>query len=315
MTSKGGLIPLTRHGIKEVDDSPLKMATFEEIVNVFTTSAYLKKKDKLKGISERILVGAPPLIGSNSSFDLVVDWENFEKHKQEPPEKEKTESIWGNFGGEDDEADIWGGIGAQEELDPWGEKIQPYVPPILQAPPPLNQYQPQFHQNTFPQGYATNFAPPMLNHPGFVNQFSVPNQRQLVQNSTMPVSLVHQDDVVMKPLSPSYPAYEQPTSPAYDPNSPTSPAYSPTSPAYDPGSPMSPAYSPTSPTYDPGSPMSPAYSPTSPAYSPTSPTYAPGSPMSPAYDPNQSFEGPAYDPEMNNRQKKRKTFFEQLSSE
>ena len=328
MTSKGGLIPLTRHGIKEVDDSPLKMATFEEIVKVFTTSAYLKKKDKLKGISERILVGAPPFIGSNSNFDLIVDWENFEKHKQEPPKTEKSESIWGNFGGEDDEADIWGGVGAQEELDPWGDKIQEYVPPISQYPL-SNQYQPQLHQNMFPQGFSTNVAPPLLTHPGFANQFSVPNQQQLVQNSTMPVSLVHQDDVVMKPPSPSYPAYEQPTSPAYDPNSPTSTAYdpnSPTSPTYDPTSPTSPTYDPTSPTspaYSPTSPTSPAYSPTSPTYAPgsplpmqpSSPSYHPYSPMSPAYDLDLSSVGPAYDPETNNRQKKRRTFFEPLSSE
>ena len=288
MTSKGGLIPLTRHGIKEVDDSPLKMATFEEIVNVFTTSAYLKKKDELKGISERILVGAPPAIGSNSDFDVVVDWDMFEANKQEPPKQEQSDSLWGNFAeAEDDEEDIYGtrpNQNMQEEIDLWGEPLDP----ISQSRPPLlNPNQPQFHQNTFPQSFSTNSAPPMLTH-SFANQFSVLNQQQLVQNSTMNVSLVHQDDASMRPPSPLYPAYEQPTSPAYDPESPMSPAYhpeSPMSPAYDPGSPMSPAY-------DPGSPMSPAYSPTSPAY-----------------DPTQSFEDQDC-PETSNPSKKRKTFFE-----
>lgn len=257
MTSKGGIIPLTRHGIKEVDSSPLKMATFEEIVNVFTNSAYLKKKDDLQGISERILVGAPPLIGTNSNFDLVVDWDTFNKNKKDPPQKKRSESAWSQF--EDDDDDIWGNLKANDE--------EPWLKDESNDPNP-----PQSHQSMFPQFFSTNQAPPMLTHPAFAQQFALPNQQQMVQNSTMPVSLVHEP-----PPSPTYPAYDEPTSPVY---SPTSPAYSPMSPAYDP--------------------ESPAYSPTSPAYSP----------MSPAYDPEQSFEDPAYDPETSNPLKRRKTFVE-----
>ena len=85
--------------------------------------------------------------------------------------------------------------------------------------------------------------------------------------------------VVVQPVSPQQPAWQQQQQPSAAEYSPASPMGSPASPAY---SPASPAYSPTSPT---GSPVSPAYSPTSPTYSPTSPTGSPVSPTRPSGTP------------------------------
>jgi DNA-directed RNA polymerase II subunit RPB1 len=217
MCCAGRPCPLTRHGIKEIDESPLKLATFEEIVNVFTQSAFLKKEDHLEGVSERILTGAVPYSGGNVDLDTVIDQSVFDEFKQDPPEK-PAESMWDHF--QDDEEDIYG-------VDPWagGEPTLPFP----------NQCPPLFHYPTS-LTYAAGPPPPMF------HQFAIPNQNQIVQDSSMGVSLAYD------------PMEGVPQSPEYDPGSP---AYSPTSPAYSPGS---PAYSPTSPAYESSS--APAYDPT-----------------------------------------------------
>ena len=333
MSYTGHLVPLTRHGIKEVDQSVIKKATFEEIINVFNQAAMLNETDDLRGMSERILVGAAPFIGPNADLDVLNDMEVFHKFKKDPPEKVVAEeSAWVEH---DDENDIYGDMpwinqNGNVNDDPWADERQPWeqqnpfgvvngmgvmnnMAPISHQTPGLNP--PQFHQNSFPQSSLGAQPPPMLTHP-FANQPHNLNQQQLVEHSSMSVSLFHQT----KPPSPMAQSYDQdgdvPMSPAYDPNvpfEPTSPTYdpdrppSPTSPAY---SPMSPAYSPTSPAYDPNGPFeptSPTYdpdrppSPMSPAYSPTSPTYSPS---------GQSFGAPAYDPTESNSPKRRKTFVE-----
>ena len=59
MTWIGALTPLTRHGIRLVDTSPLKRSTFEEVVEVFNQAASAKEIDLLQGISECII--PPPV--------------------------------------------------------------------------------------------------------------------------------------------------------------------------------------------------------------------------------------------------------------
>ena len=317
MTFPGKLIPLTRHGIKEVDQSPLKKATFEEIINVFNQSAMLNETDHLRGMSERILVGAAPYIGPNVDLDIINDMEVFNKYKKEPPkEPEKVTSAWG---GEDDENDIFGGMSWITDTpadDPWADQRNPWEqnatmpfgntmqPPIMggMMPPPilqphgLGQYPPQFHQNMFPQSSLGVQPPTMLTHHSM-------NQQQIVENSSMNVSLFHN---VTKPPSPVGPSYgDQDT---YDPN-----AGVPLSPEYDPDKPPTPNDNltnflqscltpPQSPTYDPfGGPTTPQHSPMSPAYSPTSPTYSPT---------GGSSQAPAYDPTDHNSPKRRRTFVE-----
>tara|TARA_B100000902_G_scaffold192059_2_gene183527 strand:- start:4564 stop:9093 length:4530 start_codon:yes stop_codon:yes gene_type:complete len=316
MTFPGKLIPMTRHGIKEVDQSPIKRATFEEIINVFNKAATLKQTDELKGMSERILVGAAPYIGGNVDLEIINDMETFHKYKKEPPKKEDVSAAWDN--GQDDENEIFGDmpwITMDGNEDPWADERQPWeqnpfvggggfnanpwgtMGGMVPTMPHSNQYQPQFHQNGFPQSFSTSQPPPMLTH-----QFSTMNQQQIVANSSMNVSLFHSVQPPPSPVGLSYEGHD-----AYDPNNvvPTSPTYDPhgpgvpMSPEYDPDKPLSPEYHvPKSPEYDPNSP---AYSPTSPCYSPTSPTYSPtgGSSQAPAYDPDDGIP-----------QKKRKTFFE-----
>ena len=297
MSFTGKLVPLTRHGIKEVDQSPLKRATFEEIINVFNQAASLKQTDKLEGMSERILVGAAPKIGPNMDLEIINDMDVFHKYKKEPP---KETSAWTT--NQDDDNDVWGGMSWindtapvvpavedpwADQRNPWEQNMMPTMGSMMGATPQIpyqGLHQPQSHQNMWSQSFSAATAPPMLTH-----QFSTMNQQQMVANSSMNVSLFHQTPVV--PQSPIAIPYDGPTSPAYDPNGPTSPAYDPNSPQYT--VPKSPEYDPFAPP--PESPMSPAYSPTSPTYSPT----------------GQSFGAQAYDPSLDGTSpKKRKTFFE-----
>jgi DNA-directed RNA polymerase II subunit RPB1 len=288
MTFPGKLIPLTRHGIKEVDQSPIKRATFEEIINVFNKAATLNQTDELKGMSERILVGAAPFIGANVDLDVINDMDIFNKYKQEPPKKENvSNSGWENP--QDDEDEIFGDmpwISMDVEEDPWADERQPWehhtnaMPTTLQN---VSLHQPQFHPNGFAQSFSAAPPPPMLTH-----HFATMNQQQMVANSSMHVSLFHNET---KPPSPVVQSYGQG---AYNPMGDV-----PMSPAYDPEGPKSPAYDPFAPLMTP--PQSPAYSPTSPCYSPTSPCYSPRGESSPTQ---------AYDPDDYNPQKKRRTFFE-----
>jgi len=286
MTWIGSLTPLTRHGIRRVDESPIKRATFEEVGEVFHQAACGREHDALLGISECIITGTPPKMGSNHT-DVILDEVVEKKHAIPYPVEKLWAPSWESnpWDGQDDEEEIYG----TKQVDPWADERQPWEkPPMLFAPGPGV---PQFGVPN-PQFGVPQFGVPQFGVPN--PQFGVPNPQFGVPNPP-------------QAYSPVSPAYEPgtPTSPAYDPSSPTSPAYdpgSPMSPAYDPGSPMSPAYdpgSPMSPAYDPNSPMSPAYDPGSPM----SPAYDPSSPMSPAYDPDVV---EAYDPYQSN--KKRKTY-------
>ena len=60
-----GLTPLTRHGMKRLEETPLKRSTFEEVVDVFHQAALLKQTDKVEGISACILTGKEAKMGSN----------------------------------------------------------------------------------------------------------------------------------------------------------------------------------------------------------------------------------------------------------
>ena len=227
MTWIGSLTPLTRHGIRRVDESPIKRATFEEVGEVFHQAACGREHDALLGISECIITGTPPKMGSNHT-DVILDEVVEKEHAIPYPVEKVWAPSWESnpWDGQDDEEDIYG----TKQVDPWADERQPWEkPPMLFAPGP-----------GVPQFGVPQFGVP---------QFGVPNPPQ-----------------AYSPVSPAYEP-GTPTSPAYDPNSPASPAYdpgSPMSPAYDPNSPMSPAYdpgSPMSPAYDPSSPMSPAYDP------------------------------------------------------
>ena len=290
MTWIGQLTPLTRHGIRKMDTSPLKRCTFEEVVDVFNQAACSKEVDTLSGVSECIITGAPPKLGTNV-VGTMVDEGVVEKYKVPfPKEKSLFTNAWQEEDNPwismDDEKDIYGGV--PQQVDPWADERQPWE---VQQTMPFGQ--PPMLQ---PFGFQ---QPPMLQPFGFQQPNPNAFQNPILPGMQQPVALptVQAFAPVQAPFVPTSPTYNpnRPPSPAYDPNRPMSPVY-------DPNRPMSPVYDPLnppqSPRTPPDSPMSPAYeqeTPTSPAYRPNTP---PGSPMSPCYSPMSPSYGDveAYDP-------------------
>ena len=305
ITHRGILTPLTRHGIRNMDKSPLKRSTFEEVVEVFNQAACYKEKDSLNGISECIVMGIPPKMGGQMT-SVFTDEGVVERFKKEPPSisdqmfEDDDDQPWMQM--DDDETPT------QNPFVGGGSFIDSLECPMM----PTNSAMPQFGMPQFgmPQFGMPQFGMPQFGMPQQAQfgmpqqaQFGMPQQAQFGMPQQAQFGMpqqaqfnISQQAVGMKrkiqPSPPMSPAYS-PTSPKYSPpNSPMSPAYSPTSPKYSPpNSPMSPAYSPTSPKYSPpNSPMSPAYSPTSPKYSPNS------GPKSPEYDPYTPTNPPMYTP-------------------
>ena len=88
------MTPTTRHGMKRVVESPLRRATFEEVVDVFTNAAAFKEKDGVEGIAERIVVGAPPSIGTNANIQTQPDLEIENKYAKPRPDTYTMSAAW-----------------------------------------------------------------------------------------------------------------------------------------------------------------------------------------------------------------------------
>ena len=74
MTTKGHLMPVTRHGINRQEVGPIMRCSFEQTVDVLMEAAAHAESDPLKGVSENILLGQLAQIGTGS-FDLLLDVE------------------------------------------------------------------------------------------------------------------------------------------------------------------------------------------------------------------------------------------------
>ena len=68
MCHRGKLVPINRYGINRVRDvSVLRKATFEETMDILFSAATFSEVDNLKGVSERLVFGEKPLMGTNFS--------------------------------------------------------------------------------------------------------------------------------------------------------------------------------------------------------------------------------------------------------
>ncbi|KAF7272976.1 DNA-directed RNA polymerase II subunit RPB1-like [Rhynchophorus ferrugineus] len=328
MTAKGHLMAITRHGINRQDTGALMRCSFEETVDVLMDAAAHAEVDPMRGVSENIILGQLPRMGTGS-FDLLLDAEKC-KMGMPIPQAQGGDVGTGIFFGSAATPSMSPG-GA---MTPWNQGATPYIGSASAWSP----------HNLMGSGMTPggpSFSPSAASDasgmsPGYGAWSPTPHSPAMStfgqSPSYSPSSPAFQPSSPMTPTSPVYsptsPGYA-PTSPGYAPSSPgyspTSPHYSPTSPSYSPASPRysptspsysptspsysstSPSYSPTSPSYSPTSPQysptSPGYSPTSPSYSPTSPSYSPNSPgyspTSPSYSPNsQSYSpsSPSYSP-------------------
>ena len=74
MTAKGHLMAITRHGINRQDAGALMRCSFEETVDVLMDAASHAEVDPMRGVSENIIMGQLPRMGT-ACFDLLLDAE------------------------------------------------------------------------------------------------------------------------------------------------------------------------------------------------------------------------------------------------
>ncbi|XP_012276630.1 DNA-directed RNA polymerase II subunit RPB1 [Orussus abietinus] len=331
MTAKGHLMAITRHGINRQDTGALMRCSFEETVDVLLDAASHAEVDPMRGVSENIIMGQLPRIGTGC-FDLLLDAEKCKAGIEIPmavgggvmggagmffgsaatPSMSPQMTPWNQMGATP-------GYGASSMSPALGSGMTPggacFSPSGASdasgLSPAYSAYSPQPGS---PGSPGPSMSPyPMSPAGGASPSYSPTSPAYLPTSPSMTPSSPNYSPTspTYSPTSPNYsptsPSYS-PTSPSYSPTSPsyspTSPSYSPTSPSYSPTSPSysptSPSYSPTSPSYSPTSPSysptSPSYSPTSPSYSPTSPSYSPTSPSYSPTSPSYSPTSPSYSP-------------------
>ena len=321
MTSKGHLMAITRHGINRQEVGCLMRCSFEETVDVLVEAAFHSEIDMLRGVSENIVVGQLPPIGTGC-FSLMLDAEKCKEGMEIPLNIGGSGMMMPGSG-------MFFGSAASPsssmspQMTPWNQGATPaygesWSPGLGSGMTPgAASFSPSAGSEASgfspAGGFSPGWSPQAPMSPGSPDSSPyIPSPaRSTMSPSYSPASPAFVPRSPMSPASPGYgpasPGYS-PTSPSYSPTSPgyspTSPSYSPTSPAYSPTSPSysptSPSYSPTSPSYSPTSPSysptSPSYSPTSPSYSPTSPSYSPTSPSYSPTSPSYSPTSPSYSP-------------------
>jgi hypothetical protein len=188
MTRAGIMTPTTRHGMKRVVESPLRRATFEEVVDVFTNAAAFKEKDGVEGIAERIVVGAPPSIGTNANI-------------QTQPDLEIENNPW---------------AAVENEENPWAVPFNNPVP--FDNPVPFGTPLP--FNNPLPFGTPLSLA--------YTGQGDAYDPEHLPQELSLAYTGQGDAYDPERPISPAYLPPERPISPAYLPPEhyrPTSPTH------------------------------------------------------------------------------------------
>ena len=69
MTCKGKIIGFTRNGVDKMKDSTLMLASFEKTTDFLFDAATQGKHDRMKGVSEKIIIGQPIPVGTGM-FDI-----------------------------------------------------------------------------------------------------------------------------------------------------------------------------------------------------------------------------------------------------
>lgn len=231
MTAKGHLMAITRHGINRQDAGALMRCSFEETVDVLMDAASHAEVDPMRGVSENIIMGQLPRMGT-ACFDLLLDAEKC-KYGIEIPMNAAAGIGAGMFFG----TAASPSVGMTPGMTPWAEGATPAYG---------SAWSPGMGSGMTPGGPA--FSPSGQSDASGLSPGYSPAWSPQPGSPGSPA---------MSPYIPS-PAHVG-LSPSYSPSSPT---YAPLSPSLSGGmSPSSPGYSPTSPQY---SPTSPGYSPTSP---------------------------------------------------
>ena len=242
MTVKGFLTGITRHGVSRESSSVLKRASFEETVDVFLDSAVTSQLDKIRGVSENVMVGQLAPVGTGN-IELVLDTKKLELIAPyntvvfpentpgfQSPSSLSTMSIYdsGNFSPLNGNYSPVSSLGFSPDWHSFNSSQSPSYSPSLKSP----SYKPVSQSYSPLSGYQASYSP-----------------RYNAEKPSSPL-----------PYNVSSPSY-----------SPVSPTYSPLS---NPGTLKSPRFTEG---YTPSMPYSPldstGYKPLSPSYSPLSPQF------------------------------------------
>lgn len=71
MCCKGRIIGFTRYGVDKMKDSTLMLASFEKTTDFLFDAAAQGKHDRLRGVSEKIIIGKPITLGTGM-FDVSM---------------------------------------------------------------------------------------------------------------------------------------------------------------------------------------------------------------------------------------------------
>ncbi|KAF2367731.1 RNA polymerase Rpb1 domain 7 [Trinorchestia longiramus] len=216
MTSKGHLMAITRHGINRQDTGALMKCSFEESVDVLIEAASCAEVDPIRGVSENIILGQLPKVGTGC-FDLVLDDEKCKLGMEIPMPGGGL--LYGAAGGIFGASSPGSSSGLTPAHTPWASGATPSMSPY----------------GSFTPGVGSGMTP------------GGPSFSPAAASDAAGLSPAYSSAWSPQPGSPGSPGGVSPfvPSPAH-----TSPSYSPSSPAFQPPSlrmtPSSPSYSPTS---------------------------------------------------------------------
>lgn len=122
MTAKGHLMAITRHGINRQDTGALMRCSFEETVDVLMDAASHAEVDPMRGVSENIIMGQLPRMGTGC-FDLLLDAEKCKMGIPIPQTNGVDLMNTGMFFG----SAATPGMSPGGGMTPWNQGATPYV--------------------------------------------------------------------------------------------------------------------------------------------------------------------------------------------
>lgn len=121
MTAKGHLMAITRHGINRQDTGALMRCSFEETVDVLMDAAAHAEVDPMRGVSENIIMGQLPRMGTGC-FDLLLDAEKC-KMGMPIPQAQGGEATSGMFFG----SAATPSMSPSGAMTPWTQGATPFI--------------------------------------------------------------------------------------------------------------------------------------------------------------------------------------------
>lgn len=274
---------ISRHGINRQQTSPLMRCSFEETVDVLLDAAAHGERDAMRGVSENIIMGQMPHIGTGC-FDMILDASKCKLAMEVDSINNKNALFYGSLF----TPNIFPGSGRSGmiEYSPGlGDGLTPQSARSVCFSPLSNMSSPTMTADEFCSSpYSSPSTTSLKSYYGgasYYSPISPINDQKAFRSANISGSCSHlscSNDLLTtimqsskySPSSPEFSPHYQRYLQVHSPQSPSNSNitfYSPDSSTMSYNSVIgSSRYSPTSPGY---SPQTNNYSPTSPSYSPT----------------------------------------------